>query len=173
MKRILLIIITLLICGLSYSQPCFEKCSGSALMASVTNDPTWTYDWTISPAMAFIGQGTNQIDAASIGSSLINYVITVEVTNAQGCISVQTACFDVIDNVTTLVLPDLCPNTSVAASGGSPTGGQYTYNGVVITTFDSSMSGLITYSTTVGACSGSDSGTLVIYPAPITTITIN
>jgi len=157
----------------TYGQ-CIEKCINSSATATVDFDATWTYNWTITPALAFTGQGTNQIDIANVGGVTGQYVIECTITTAN-CDTLVTNCIDVIDANPTLVLPLVCvTNGSVPVAGGSPAGGTYDINGTPILNITSAMIGqTINYTATSGGCSGTVSEVVVGAPMPNTTITIN
>lgn len=165
MKKLLLIFLFILPL-LSYSQfttinpdtVCYQA-SGS--IYQVTNTPGYTYNWIVAaPGIITGGFGTNQIqvDWTNANPGLINNAVSVQASNATGCLSPVVTLDVFIYNVnpTFIQINDMCDGTPCQNLSGSPTGGVWTGTGVVGNTFCPNISGVgnfnLTYTYTSAGC---------------------
>jgi hypothetical protein len=171
-----LILPLLLFFSASISAQCLTKCINQsaniqwqqtdAAGSIIPNDPANTYDWTLT--IPFTGDGTATIAIASVGAVTGNFPVTVEVTNAQGCIETFTYCIDVIQGTAVFNPVVVCANSTIdLAALATPPGGTFSGPGVTGTTFDPAFgSGPITYDVTANGCSVSATVNPTINPAP-------
>lgn len=174
MKKLLTLMAIVL--SLAANSQCLQKCVNASANFQwnqtdaagniIANDPTNTYDWTLT--LPFTGDGTATINVADVGATAGNYTITLSVTNGLGCTEDFTYCMDVISTTCTLDPVIVCENATIDLTPlGNPAGGTFSGAGVSGTTFDPSVgSGPITYSITANGCGGSDTENPTINPAP-------
>jgi len=165
MKKILSLFF-FLITFLSYSQlttinpdtVCYQT-SGS--IYQVSNAPGYVYNWTIlAPGVITAGQGTNQItvDWSAANPGLIVGAVTVDATNANGCLSAPSVLDVFIYDVTPTInaLGPFCETDPCVPLVANPPGGVFSGTGVVGGDFCPNVAGAgghtITYTYTDGGC---------------------
>ncbi len=127
------------------------------------------------PGGEYYGNGvfSGSFDPSIAGAGLmpLSYVYS----DSLGCSDTAIASMNVLlSPVTTFVLnnPSICENVGpVVLSGGSPTGGEYSGNGVISGSFDPSIPGIGTVPVTytyidTNGCSNSASGIITVLEAP-------
>ena len=120
-----------------------------------------------------IGVTNNQFDAsvAGVGSLTITYTYS----DGFGCSNIATATIKVnpLPVVTIQIQPDICIDAqAIDLTGGTPSGGTYSGNGVSGTTFNPKTAGAgthtITYSyTDQNGCTNSDGADINVNPLPL------
>ena len=165
MKKLLSFFITILPI-LSYAQfttinpdtVCYQ---GGNSIYQVTNTAGLIYTWNVlAPGVITSGQGTNQIsvDWTNANPGLINNAVTVQASNATGCLSpinsLNVFIYDV--NPTFIQINDLCDGSPCQNLIGTPVGGVWSGSGVVGNTFCPNNSGVgsfnLIYTYTDGGC---------------------
>ena len=172
MKRLILIVLITLTSIIGFSQACsVNKCINEPATAQVvTPQPGYTYNWSIVPALGFVGQGTPVINIASVGNILQAYVVTCTVATAFGCDTLVNCTINVINATAQLNLPTVCRDNGLVdlTQYAVPPGGTFSGNGVVGTTFNPAAGTTnITYTVTGGnGCSATASDVLTVEPSP-------
>jgi hypothetical protein len=172
MKNYILSLLLLLVSSFGYSQACsVNKCIDQPAIAQiVTPQPGYTYNWSIVPALGFVGQGTPVINIASVGSVLQSYVVTCVVATAFGCDTLVNCTINVINATAQLNLPSVCRDNGLVdlTQYANPAGGTFSGNGVVGTTFNPAAGTTnITYTVTGGnGCSATTNGVITVEPSP-------
>ncbi len=127
----------------------------------VSNAPGYTYNWTIlTPGVITAGQGTNQItvDWSAANPGLIVGAVTVDATNANGCLSAPSVLDVFIYDVTPTItaIGPFCETDPCVPLTANPAGGVFSGTGVVGGDFCPNVAGAgghtITYTYTDGGC---------------------
>jgi hypothetical protein len=140
-----------------------ELCAGDSALLDAGN-PGATYLWSTSDS--------SQVIAASV-----NGMIAVAVTDANGCVGVDTTLIVVnpLPVVTSSAMGDVCANSEIITlNQGSPAGGSYSGTAVSGSDFDPALAGvgvhvlMYDYTDTNG-CVASDTTLIVVNPLPVVT----
>lgn len=127
----------------------------------VSNAPGYVYNWTITaPGVITAGQGTNQItvDWSAAAPGLIPNGVSVDATNANGCLSAASLLDVFIYDVTPTItaIGPFCETDPCVPLTANPAGGVFSGVGVVGGDFCPNVAGAgghtITYTYTNGGC---------------------
>ena len=172
MKNLLITLILLILPLIGIGQACsVNKCINQSAAAQVTTpQPGYLYNWTISPALVFVGQGSSAINIPSVGNLLQAYVVNCLVTAPNGCDTTITCTINVSTAVAQLNLPSICRDNGLVdlTQYATPSGGAFSGTGVVGSSFNPAVgSSNITYNVVAAnGCSGSIVGIITVLPTP-------
>ena len=172
MKNLLIALIFLMLPLVGVSQACsVNKCVNQSAAAQVTTpQPGYLYNWTVSPALVFVGQGSSAINIPSVGNLLQSYTVSCLVTAPNGCDTTITCTINVSTAIAQLNLPSICRDNGLVdlTQYATPPGGAFSGTGVVGNSFNPTVgSSNITYSVVaVNGCSASTVGVITVLPTP-------
>jgi len=172
MKNLLITLVFLILPLIGVSQVCsVNKCVNQSAAAQVTSpQPGYLYNWTISPALVFVGQGASAINIPSVGNLLQSYTVSCLVTAPNGCDTTITCVINVNTAVAQLTLPSICRDNGLVdlTQYATPPGGAFSGVGVIGNSFNSAVgSSNITYSVVAAnGCSASTVGVITVLPTP-------
>ena len=172
MKNLLITLVLLTLPLIGISQACsVNKCVNQSAAASVTSpQPGYSYNWTISPALVFVGQGSSAINIPSVGNILQAYTVSCSVAASNGCDTTITCTINVSTTAAQLTLPSICKDNGLVdlTQYATPPGGTFSGTGVIGNLFNPAAgSSNITYSVVAtNGCSGSAVGLITVLPTP-------
>jgi hypothetical protein len=172
MKSLFIGLALLMLPLLGISQVCsVDKCVNQSAAAQVSSpQPGYTYNWTISPALVFVGQGASAINIPSVGNLLQAYTVSCLVTAPNGCDTTIVCTINVNTSTAQLNLPSICRDNGLVdlTQYATPPGGAFSGNGVVGNSFNPAVgSSNITYSVVAtNGCSASTVGVITVLPTP-------
>jgi len=147
-------------------------CEGDTVILSASGGGT--YSW--SPAASLSTNSGNNILAFPVSTTTYTVTTTINGCQVQDVVSLSV---DPLPVVTLSLNNSICENASpLILTGGSPTGGEYSGNGISSGSFDASLSGAgvipITYLYSDGnGCSNSAVSSITVNPLPIVAFSIN